>query len=178
MSRLISDLLEYSRVQAKERAPVPTDMKEVFDQAVANCQASIEQANAAVSCQPLPTVLGDRMQLVQLLQNLIGNAVKFRRPDAPPDIRVSARRENGHWLFQVQDNGIGIPASQAERIFQIFQRLHTREAYPGTGIGLALCKRIVQRHGGRIWVESKVGEGSSFSFTIPCDPACDRAAEA
>jgi light-regulated signal transduction histidine kinase (bacteriophytochrome) len=167
MSQLISDLLEYSRVQTRTPQPAPTDMKTVFRQAVANCQASIRQAQAAVTCEDLPTVLGDQAQLVQLLQNLLGNAVKFRRPDAPPEVRVGARRQADHWLFWVQDNGIGIQEDQAERLFLIFQRLHAQEKYPGTGIGLAICKKIVERHGGRIWVEPMPGGGSKFLFTIP-----------
>jgi len=167
MSGLISDLLEYSRVQTQARKPRPTDMKTVFDHAVANCRASIDQVEATVTCDDLPTVLGDPPQLVQLLQNLIGNAIKFRRPDVRPEVRVGARREAGQWLFWTKDNGIGIAPDQTERIFQIFQRLHTREQYPGTGIGLAICRKIVERHDGRIWVESIPGEGSTFSFTIP-----------
>ena len=142
-------------------------MKTVFDHAVANCRASIDQAEATVTRDDLPTVLGDPQQLVQLLQNLIGNAIKFRRRDVRPELRVGARRETDHWVFSARDNGIGIPANQAQRIFDIFQRLHTRDQYPGTGVGLAICKKIVERHGGRIWVESIPGEGSTFSFTIP-----------
>ena len=111
--------------------------------------------------------MADRAQLAQVFQNLIANAIKFRREDAPPHVHVSAEREGDKWLLSVADNGIGIDPKQADRIFQIFQRLHTREEYEGTGIGLALCKRIVERHGGRIWVESAVGEGSTFYFTLP-----------
>ena len=115
----------------------------------------------------LPTVLGDQTQLIQLLQNLIGNAIKFRRPTASPLVHVSAKREGVEWVFSVSDNGIGIEPQYYEGIFLIFQRLHTREKYPGTGIGLALCKQIVERHHGRIWVESVPGEGTAFFFTIP-----------
>ena len=167
MSRLIQDLLDYSRIQRGNRKLAPVDMNAVFDQALANCAASIQEARAAVTRDDLPTVLGDRPQLGQLLQNLVGNAVKFRRPDVRPEVHVSATREDGQWAFQVRDNGIGIPADQADRVFQIFQRLHRREEYPGTGIGLAVCKKIVEQHGGRIGVESTPGEGSCFHFTLP-----------
>jgi signal transduction histidine kinase len=167
MSQLVYSLLEYSRVQGHGLAKAPTPMKEIFEQAVANCQAGIADSEASVTCGDLPVVLGDPTQLVQLLQNLIANAVKFRAPQAAPQVRVSAERQNGHWVFHVRDNGIGIPPQQAERVFLIFQRLHRQEEYPGAGIGLAICKKIVQRHGGEIRVESKVGEGSDFLFTIP-----------
>jgi signal transduction histidine kinase len=111
-------------------------------------------------------VQGDSTRLKQVLQNLIGNALKFRRPEEPPRIHVSAQQENHHWRFAVRDNGIGIDPTQAGRLFQVFQRLHARSEYPGTGIGLAICKKIVEQHGGRIWVESRPGEGSTFYFTI------------
>ena len=113
---------------------------------------------------PLPVVRADKAQLVQLFQNLIGNAVKFRSPDRPPQIHVSASQEQGHWLFGVQDNGIGFEQQYEDKIFVIFQRLHGRGQYPGTGIGLAICKRIVERHGGRIWATSEPGQGICFLF--------------
>ena len=167
MSQMIRDLLEYSRVQSRSKELAPTDMRVVFDQARANCVAGIQETQAAVTCEPLPTVMGDHTQLVQLLQNLIGNAVKFRRGDLRPEIRVRARADGGQYVFSVSDNGIGIPADQAQQVFQLFHRLHSRDKYPGTGIGLALCRKVVERQGGRIWVESETGRGATFKFTIP-----------
>ena len=166
MSHLIRDLLEYSRVQTTKREPAPTDMKPVFEQARANCAASIQAELATVSCDDLPTVLGNRTQLVQLLQNLIGNAVKFRRPDVAPVVKVTVSRDNSMWLFRVIDNGIGIPADQAEKVFDLFRRLHGRDKYPGSGVGLAICKKIVTGHGGQIWVEPQPDSGTAFCFTL------------
>jgi len=167
MSQLIRDLLEYSRVQTRRREPTAIDMKAIFDRAVANCSASIEAAQASVTCSELPTVVADHTQLLQLLQNLIANAVKFRRPDVNPAIHLTATMDDGHWAFRVSDNGIGIPQDQVDKVFELFHRLHSREKYQGTGIGLAICKKIVERHGGRMWVESRLGEGSTFCFTLP-----------
>jgi light-regulated signal transduction histidine kinase (bacteriophytochrome) len=123
-----------------------------------------------VTHDPLPTLIADRVQLGQVFQNLIANAIKFRREGVAPHVHVSARREGEEWVLSVADNGIGIHPQQTQWLFQIFQRLHTDEEYPGLGIGLALCKRIVERHGGRIWVESVPGEGSTFLFTLPVAP--------
>ena len=167
MSQLVYSLLEYSRIQRRSLKCVAIPMSDVLHQAIANCHASIAESGAIVTGDGLPTVMGDGTQLLQLLQNLIGNAIKFRRDGVHPEVSVSARREKDHWLFCVRDNGIGIPADQAERVFLIFQRLHTQDQYPGAGIGLSICKKIVERHGGRIWVESQVGEGAAFYFTIP-----------
>jgi chemotaxis family two-component system sensor kinase Cph1 len=133
---------------------------------VRNLQLAVEESNASVTHGPLPTVLADASQLTQLFQNLVGNAIKFRS-EHPPEAHVQAEQREGEWLFSVRDNGIGIEQQYAERIFLIFQRLHTRDEYPGTGIGLAICQRIVERHGGRIWVESQLGSGATFHFTIP-----------
>jgi PAS domain S-box-containing protein len=166
MQRLINDLLAYSRVGTRAKAIEPTDCTAVLDQALANLKAAIEKSGAVVTHDPLPTVMADDSQLVQLLQNLIGNAIKFH-VEEPPRIHVAAEQKGNEWVFSVRDNGIGIDPQYAERIFVIFQRLHTREEYPGTGIGLAICKKIVERRGGRIWVESQAGIGSTFYFTIP-----------
>jgi PAS domain S-box-containing protein len=166
MQRLINDLLAYSRVGTRAKPIEPTDCTAVLDQALANLKAAIEMSGAVVTHGPLPTVIADDLQLVQLLQNLIGNAIKFH-VEKPPCIHVSAEQKGNEWVFSVRDNGIGIDPHYAERIFVIFQRLHTREEYPGTGIGLAICKKIVERRGGRIWVESQPGTGSRFYFTIP-----------
>ncbi len=134
--------------------------------ALANLETAIAEAGAVVTYDQLPIVNGDAAQLIQLFQNLIGNAIKFRGPQ-PSRIHVAVRRDEMHWLFSVKDNGIGMLPEYFERIFVIFQRLHTRTEYPGTGIGLAICKKIVERHGGRIFVESEPGQGSTFSFTLP-----------
>jgi PAS domain S-box-containing protein len=166
MQTLITDLLTYSRVGARKKPFDPTDMKAALDAAVENLQVSIGEARATVTSESLPTVMADSFQMAQLFQNLIGNAVKFRS-EAPPQIHVWARQETGEWVFGVRDNGIGIEPQYFNRIFQIFQRLHSRTHSQGTGIGLALCKRIVERHAGRMWVESTVEKGSTFLFTIP-----------
>jgi light-regulated signal transduction histidine kinase (bacteriophytochrome) len=134
--------------------------------ALTNLQASIGESGAVIQVDPLPTVWADAVQLTQLFQNLIANAIKFHS-DRPPEIQVGARREQDAWRFWVRDNGIGIEPQYAERIFLIFQRLHTRKTYPGTGIGLAICKKIVECYGGSIWVESQPGQGSTFYFTLP-----------
>jgi hypothetical protein len=167
MQSLINGLLEYSRVGTRGKAPQLTAVKDALDQALLNLCRSIEESGAQVVAGDLPSVVMDPLQLQQLLQNLIGNAIKFRLPQTPPRVTVSAERGPGEWLIAVRDNGIGIDPRFAQRIFLIFQRLHTHDEYPGTGIGLAVCKKIVERHGGRIWVESKPGAGASFLFTIP-----------
>jgi PAS domain S-box-containing protein len=166
MQRLIRDLLMYSRVGTKGKEPVPTDCGAVIGYALANLQEAIAEKGATVSHDELPTVMGDEVQLTQLFQNLIGNAIKFQGEE-PPRVHVGVLREGSGWLFSVRDNGIGISPEHFERIFKIFQRLHGREEYPGTGIGLSVCKKIVEWHGGRIWVKSAPGEGTTFLFTIP-----------
>jgi PAS domain S-box-containing protein len=169
MRRLIDDLLAYSRVGTRGRPLAPTSAQTALDAALANLRVAIEESGARIEAGPLPTVLGDETQLVQLFQNLVGNALKFRG-DRPPVVTLGAEPlpGSGGWLFSVKDNGIGIEPGGAERIFVIFQRLHDRAEYGGTGIGLAVCKKIVERHGGRIWAESEgvPGGGSAFRFTL------------
>jgi PAS domain S-box-containing protein len=166
MQELLDDLLEYCRVGTHGKEFRPVDCGEVLARALANLKIAVEESGAAVTHDPLPVVPGDAPQLVQLFQNLLANALKFRGPE-PPRVHVAARRRGEGWLFAVRDNGIGIDPDQAGRLFLIFQRLHTRQEYPGTGVGLAICKKIVERHHGRIWVESRAGKGSVFSFTLP-----------
>jgi PAS domain S-box-containing protein len=165
MQALIQDLLAYARVGRKGSAFGPTDSSHVLALALAHLRAAVESSEACVTAGDLPEVVADASQLTQLFQNLIGNAIKFRGPE-PPRIHLAAAREDDHWHFTVQDNGIGIEPEYLERIFTIFQRLHTREEYPGTGIGLAICKRIVERHGGAIWAESAPGRGTIMHFTL------------
>ncbi len=167
MQALINDLLTLSRVGRKGEPFLPTDCNAAVDQAIANLTGAIEDNQAQVSHDSLPTVTADGRQLTQLFQNLISNAVKFRKKDETPCIHVAAAAQDDKWVFSVRDNGIGIDPKYHERIFQIFQRLHTREEYPGTGIGLAIFKKIVERHGGILWVESQPGQGSTFYLTIP-----------
>jgi PAS domain S-box-containing protein len=166
MQTLIDDLLSYSRVGTRGQAFEPCDGNAILKQTLENLETAIEESAAVVSHDRLPVVQADAVQLTQLLQNLISNAIKFRSRQ-PPRIHVAVRRDEDQWIFSVRDNGIGIQPEYFERIFVIFQRLHTRTEYPGTGIGLAICKKIVERHGGRIFVESEPGQGSTFSFTLP-----------
>jgi PAS domain S-box-containing protein len=167
MSDLVSGLLAYSRVGSGDAAQRPVACGEALDAALANLQAGIEESGARITRDDLPTVQAEPTQLTQLFQNLVGNALKFRRDGVPPEIHVGARRDGDRWILSVKDNGIGIAPAHREKVFLIFQRLHGREKYPGTGIGLAICKKIVERYGGRIWVDSKAGEGSTFCFTFP-----------
>jgi PAS domain S-box-containing protein len=193
MHRLITDLLAYSRVGQKPADLTPTDLEVVLGVAGGHLASAIAESGAVITHDPLPTVFADQTQMLQLLQNLLGNAIKFHGP-TPPKIHISAERVSNvislerrrrspdstplpierrtsspapEWLISVRDNGLGIPTEHAERIFVIFQRLHARDEYAGTGIGLAICKRIVERHGGRIWVEAAEGGGSLFRFTLP-----------
>jgi chemotaxis family two-component system sensor kinase Cph1 len=166
MQALIDDLLEYSRVGRSEKPFDVIDCNLVFEDACANLQLAIRQDQASVTRGDLPRVRGDSFQLLQLFQNLIGNAIKYRSSEAPM-VRVSASRQGDSWVFSVQDNGIGIAEQYHPRIFQLFQRLHSEKQYSGTGIGLAICQRIVDRHGGRLWVESEPNRGSTFYFSIP-----------
>jgi len=166
MQRLINDLLEFSRVSTRGKALQPVDVTRVLGTVRANLSVAIQDAGALVTNDALPTVMADETQLVQLLQNLIGNAIKFRGRERP-HVHVGAQATATEWVFAVRDNGIGIAPEYFERIFVIFQRLHARDEYPGTGIGLAVCRRILDRHGGRIWVESEPGHGSTFYFALP-----------
>jgi len=166
MSDMIKDLLAYSRLGTQGKQFETTDCEVVFRETLAGMQVAIQESGAKVTHDPLPTVYGDGIQLGRLFQNLVGNAIKYGNGTAP-EIHVACERRAKDWLFSVIDNGIGIDPQHAERIFVIFQRLHTSEQYQGTGIGLASCKKIVERHGGTIWVKSELGEGSTFYFTLP-----------
>jgi PAS domain S-box-containing protein len=166
MRDLINDLLAYSRVSTRGSALASTDCNMALERALTNLSVAIRESGAVITKDPLPTVTGDLTQVTQVLQNLLSNAIKFRGARIP-EIHVGAERNGGNWLFSVRDNGIGMEAVYSERIFKVFQRLHTRREYAGTGIGLAICKKIIERHGGRIWVTSQPNEGSTFHFTIP-----------
>jgi light-regulated signal transduction histidine kinase (bacteriophytochrome) len=158
--------LSYSRVGTQGKVFEPTDCQKVLDGTLIALKQAIEESGADVQGSALPTIMADPVQLGQLFQNLVGNAIKFRNHN-PPVVRVAAERRDKEWLFRVVDNGIGFDPQYSDRVFVMFQRLHGKEDYAGTGIGLAVCKKIVERHGGRIWVESKPGEGTSFYFTLP-----------
>ncbi len=166
MQSLIQDLLEYSRVGTRDESLQPTDCTAVLQRALASLASTIHESHARVTHDSLPTVHGAAGQLTRLLQNLIGNALKYRS-ERTPQVHITAQPQGHAWLFAVQDNGIGFDPPYAERIFGIFQRLHTHEDYPGTGIGLAICRKIVEHHGGRIWAAGQPGEGATFYFTLP-----------
>ena len=177
MQQLIHELLAFSRLGTAAKVFEPVDCERVLHDALGHLKVALEETAAKITHDPLPTLQGDAVQLMQLFQNLLANAIKFRGP-APPGIHVSVLRRSAAgpaapgpdqegWVFCVKDNGIGIEPKYFERIFVIFARLHSREEYPGTGIGLAVCKKIVERHGGRIWVESQPGQGSRFYFSLP-----------
>lgn len=168
MQQLICDLLEYSRVGAKETPIEPVDCNVIMRSVIDNLSSSIEETQGQVTTDVLPTLKANPTQLSQLFQNLLGNAMKFKG-EVRPIVHVTAKKEGTNWRFAFRDNGIGIPTDQQQRIFDIFQRLHSRSEYPGTGIGLAICKKIVESHGGRIWVTSSPGEGSTFYFTLASD---------
>jgi PAS domain S-box-containing protein len=166
MEALIDDLLMYSRVESRARPREPTDFNAVVDQVVRSLSSSIEESGAEITHDELPTLSVEPRQAIQLLQNLVSNAIKYRS-DQPPRLHISAEFRDHEWVFSIRDNGIGIRREFQERIFEVFRRLHNKDEYSGTGIGLAICRKIVQRHGGRIWVESRPGAGSTFFFTIP-----------
>jgi light-regulated signal transduction histidine kinase (bacteriophytochrome) len=168
MQELINDLLTYSRVGSRALEVTPVDLGRTVDRVVSDLGGAIEDSGAMVTRdESMPTIEADALQLQQLLQNLIANGIKFRRPEVPPVVHVAARPAPGGWLVTVSDNGIGIEQQYLDRIFVLFQRLHSRAEYPGTGIGLAICRRIVERHGGSIAVNSTPGSGTRFEITLP-----------
>lgn len=167
MQDMINDLLQYSRVVSNRDKFVPCDCNELVGEAVGNLRVLIKETGAKINFGPMPTVNGNQNQLLRIFQNIIGNGLKFRKEDEPPVIDIQAVKENDRWVFSFRDNGIGIQEESKERIFEIFQRLNARDKYPGTGIGLAVCKKAIANHGGEIWVESELGEGSTFCFSIP-----------
>ena len=166
---LIADLLAYARLGADQAEFAATPLADVLAEVEVSLDAPIREAGAAVSHDTLPTVVGDRGQLLQLMQNLVGNGLKYRAAE-PPKIHVFAEHNADQWTIGVRDNGIGIAEKHQDRVFEVFRRLHTQRQFPGTGVGLAVCRRVVRRHGGRIWVESRPGEGSTFFFTLPGQP--------
>jgi PAS domain S-box-containing protein len=166
MSGLIRDLLAYSRVNTRGEPLRPTPVEEALQFALTNLATAIQETGATITHDPLPVLRGDKTQLAQLFQNLLGNALKFRVPERPPQIHVAVQEDQGHWLFSIRDNGIGFEQQYEEKLFLIFQRLNSRGQFPGTGIGLAICKRIVERHGGRIWATGTPDQGATFYFTI------------
>ena len=166
MQKLVQDLLAFSRIGRHGLTLASTDCHAVLDASLKNLEAAIQESGAVVEHTQLPVVIADGSQLVQVFQNLIGNAIKFRGPK-PPLIRVSAEAKGKEWVFSVADNGIGIAPEHRENVFVIFRRMHTHAEYPGSGIGLSICKKIIEQHGGRIWVESEIGHGSTFRFALP-----------
>ena len=167
MQTIIKDLLEFSRIETGSADLKTVDTSLSLSHALANLKTEIDEKKAEVIFDdPMPAVTGDPTQMIRLFQNLIGNAVKFHGGE-PPKIHISVGKKDGEWLFSIRDNGIGIDPKHRERIFDIFRRLHGKSEFPGTGMGLAICKRIVERMGGKIWVESESGKGSTFYFTIP-----------
>ena len=167
MQELINDLLAYSRVGSRSLEVERVEANVLVDRVIGDLRGAIEDSAATVTRDNLPTLQADATQLEQLFQNLIANGIKFRRHDVPPEVHVTARRAAGGWCFAVSDNGIGIEQQYLDRIFVLFRRLHSRAEYPGTGIGLAICKKIVERHGGTIAVRSEPGRGTTFEFTLP-----------
>jgi PAS domain S-box-containing protein len=171
MQSIVLSLLEYFRVDAKGIAPEPVDLRVALDDALAGLRLQVDEAGATVTADDLPRVLADRPQVGRLLQNLLSNALKFRRPGTAPRIQLAARRDGDRWEVTVRDNGIGIDPKDQERILQPFQRVHSNDAYPGTGLGLSISRRIVEMHGGHLWIESAPGEGTTIHFTLPAEAA-------
>ena len=166
LDSMINDILIYSKISNKERNLVPININEVIEQVRLNLKTSIDETNTIMTHDPLPTLISDEQSMIQLFQNLISNAIKYRS-EKPPEIHISAKKENNRYLFSIKDNGIGMSPNHLEKIFTIFQRLHTHEKYEGTGIGLAIAQKIVHQQGGEIWAESELRKGSTFYFTIP-----------
>lgn len=173
MQGLLEDLLAFSRIGRNGSPLIQTDVNVAVDEAIKNLTIALREQEVIITRNPLPTISADRFHLVQLFQNLIANAIKFRAK-AAPRVKISAELQGKEWVFSVSDNGIGIAPEHKDLIFKIFQRLHTRSEYAGNGVGLAICKKIIEHHGGRIWVESELGRGSNFRFTFPAS-AADRA---
>ena len=169
MSLLVQDLLTYARLATEEDRPSSVALDEDLEAALTHLGQAIEESGATVTHDPMPTLQVDRGQMVRLFQNLIGNAVKYRERDRLPKVHISAEQTGAEWLISIRDNGIGFKPEYAAAIFAPFKRLHTAEEYPGTGVGLAICRRIVQAQGGRIWAESQPGEGTTFFFTLPVE---------
>lgn len=168
MTQLIQDLLTYSRIGVPTENFEPVDCNSVLEEAIANLSHQISSNSVAIGHPHLPIVLGNNTQLIQLFQNILSNSIKFRRPEVTPNIEILLNAQNeDEWLFTIRDNGIGIETKNFNRIFEVFQQLHSYKEYPGTGIGMTICKKIVERHGGYIWVESQVGLGTSVYFTLP-----------
>ena len=170
MKQLIDDLLEYSRVKSQATEFEKVNFERVLDIVLRNLTLSVVENNAIISHDPLPSILADKNQMLQVFQNLISNAVKFHGQD-PPEINISAQKDKNRWIFSISDNGIGIKPEHQKQIFEVFKRLHTREQHPGTGIGLAITQKIITRHGGQIWIESEPQKGTTFYFTIPIIPS-------
>jgi light-regulated signal transduction histidine kinase (bacteriophytochrome) len=166
MQHLIKDLLSYSQT-LKAPEMKSTNLEDVMREMMKNLAGALDRSEGKITWDPLPAVLVDPIPMVQLFQNLVGNALKYRKKDEPPRVRIAATKTGKEWVFSISDNGIGIDPQYAERIFAIYQRLHSNKEIPGTGIGLAICKKIVERHGGRIWVKSDLKKGSTFYFTLP-----------
>lgn len=167
MQQMINDLLILSRINTKGKEFVPTNIKDVINKALENLHSLVDRNQAVITVDNMPIASIDETQFTQLFQNLIDNAIKFRNKDVIPQIHISAREEGDKWILSVKDNGIGIDPDNFRKLFVIFQRLHSKEEYPGTGIGLVICKKIIERHNGKIWIESRLGEGSTFYFSIP-----------
>jgi light-regulated signal transduction histidine kinase (bacteriophytochrome) len=169
MSALVRDLLAYARLTTEEERPSSIALDEDLEAALTHLDQAIKESGASVTHDPMPTLQVDRGQMVRLFQNLVGNAIKYRKPNEPPKVHISAEQKGSDWVISIRDNGIGFDSKYASTIFEPFKRLHTTEEYPGTGVGLAICRRIVQAQRGRIWAESQLGEGTTFRFTLPAE---------